>query len=342
MAGVSKENLKGDLDTLDHSLTPCFSSLFISLSISLPGFQTTIDLTQYRKNIDYQKPGSLQPNYQFSSSSFGAPPSESRESPVTTGNNVMGDDTDKTHDGKSRRKRNVFLRIDTGVKNNDEPRQSTPATNASATPKTPTNLRGSRDLRSPGGQLTPVAQVAKLPQGSGLPDFITQTDANGNAITPRSNEAIQGARIHRSTDQKSKLNSDGNKDPSGNSGNDSDDSKNEIEDPCDMFFENLRAMCCCLVDDHHMKLEGVATDDTDVPVKLLGPHHPDDVDKPCLVLDLDETLVHSSFRAVPNSDFVIPVRVRIFDVLYGMLVSYFVRIADTHTFFVLLYLLLTY
>jgi RNA polymerase II subunit A small phosphatase-like protein len=29
----------------------------------------------------------------------------------------------------------------------------------------------------------------------------------------------------------------------------------------------------------------------------------------CLVLDLDETLVHSSFRAVPNPDYIIPVQV---------------------------------
>ena len=31
--------------------------------------------------------------------------------------------------------------------------------------------------------------------------------------------------------------------------------------------------------------------------------------KPCLVLDLDETLVHSSFKPVPNPDFVIPVEI---------------------------------
>ncbi|ACO61135.1 predicted protein, partial [Micromonas commoda] len=32
-------------------------------------------------------------------------------------------------------------------------------------------------------------------------------------------------------------------------------------------------------------------------------------DKPCLVLDLDETLVHSSFKPVPNADYVIPVEI---------------------------------
>ena len=35
-----------------------------------------------------------------------------------------------------------------------------------------------------------------------------------------------------------------------------------------------------------------------------------DQGKKCLALDLDETLVHSSFRAVQGADFVIPVQVR--------------------------------
>eukprot|EP00919_Chromeraceae_sp_WS-2016_P058124 GHVR01137888.1.p1 GENE.GHVR01137888.1~~GHVR01137888.1.p1 ORF type:complete len:151 (+),score=7.61 GHVR01137888.1:28-480(+) len=40
---------------------------------------------------------------------------------------------------------------------------------------------------------------------------------------------------------------------------------------------------------------------------FLEPQLPRDVGKKTLVLDLDETLVHSSFRPVPNAAFVIPV-----------------------------------
>ncbi|KAJ3104031.1 hypothetical protein HDU97_009578 [Phlyctochytrium planicorne] len=42
---------------------------------------------------------------------------------------------------------------------------------------------------------------------------------------------------------------------------------------------------------------------------LLKPLASEDHGKKCLVLDLDETLVHSSFKAVPNADFVIPVEI---------------------------------
>ncbi|KAI8819615.1 HAD-like domain-containing protein, partial [Fimicolochytrium jonesii] len=42
---------------------------------------------------------------------------------------------------------------------------------------------------------------------------------------------------------------------------------------------------------------------------LLAPLAPEDVGRKCLVLDLDETLVHSSFKAVAQADFVIPVEI---------------------------------
>lgn len=42
---------------------------------------------------------------------------------------------------------------------------------------------------------------------------------------------------------------------------------------------------------------------------VIGPAAPHDTHKKCLVLDLDETLVHSSFKPVPNPDFIIPVEI---------------------------------
>eukprot|EP00980_Cylindrotheca_fusiformis_P029083 scaffold22713_cov139-Cylindrotheca_fusiformis.AAC.20 len=197
------------------------------------------------------------------------------------------------------------LKVDTNNKFDIEESPATPATVAS-TPRTPANIRGSGDLRSPGVQRTPVARVSKLPSNQSIPDFITQTDANGNATTPRSTEAIEGARKYHPSGPQARLHVDEN----GNlTEDDNSDSGKDEEDACDTFLENMRMMCCCLMDDHHVKLEGIATEDSDQPVKLLGPMHRDDTGKKCLVLDLDETLVHSSFRAVPNSDFVIPVEI---------------------------------
>ncbi|KAI9281840.1 HAD-like domain-containing protein [Sporodiniella umbellata] len=42
---------------------------------------------------------------------------------------------------------------------------------------------------------------------------------------------------------------------------------------------------------------------------LLPPLLNEDKEKKCLVLDLDETLVHSSFKVIPNPDFIVPVEI---------------------------------
>lgn len=42
---------------------------------------------------------------------------------------------------------------------------------------------------------------------------------------------------------------------------------------------------------------------------LLPPMKPEHKGKKCLVLDLDETLVHSSFKPVPNADYVVPIEI---------------------------------
>ncbi|KAG0225865.1 hypothetical protein BGW42_004059 [Actinomortierella wolfii] len=42
---------------------------------------------------------------------------------------------------------------------------------------------------------------------------------------------------------------------------------------------------------------------------LLGPMAPEHKGRKCLVLDLDETLVHSSFKLIPQADYVVPVEI---------------------------------
>ncbi|CAJ1954626.1 unnamed protein product [Cylindrotheca closterium] len=212
------------------------------------------------------------------------------------------------NDGEMTLKNKPQLSIDTNSKYDDEERQATPSTVASSTPRTPYGVRGSGDLRSPGEEMTPVAQVAKLSSSQALPDFITQTDASGNATTPRSSQAIQGARQTHPSGPKPRLHV-GKRGKLTEDDEEDDDEALARDDPCESLFENLRMMCCCLMDDHHLKLEAVRTEESDGQVKLLGDLHHDDTGKMCLVLDLDETLVHSSFRPVANSDFVIPVEI---------------------------------
>ncbi|KAG1703904.1 hypothetical protein DVH05_006911 [Phytophthora capsici] len=55
------------------------------------------------------------------------------------------------------------------------------------------------------------------------------------------------------------------------------------------------------------KPQGERSNAIDLRPSLLPPASPADANKKCLVLDLDETLVHSSFRPTENPDYIIPV-----------------------------------
>lgn len=233
------------------------------------------------------------------------------------------------------------------------------STGGSATPLVQTMLRSSDDIRSPGAHNTPKLSTTKttVPVPP-VPDFITQTDANGKASTPRPVE------------------------------------KSSPQTPSSSvpFWRNL-FLCCCTLDDYapaatnsregngkrklFKKNEGseaklstrnvIGVPPSSRPSSSPGPKftslNPNvplppplptmlksllkqtsstdpfyrDIaggtfsktnerllpkqndDKPCLVLDLDETLVHSSFRSVAGADFVIPVKIE--DVVHYVYVA---------------------
>eukprot|EP01112_Ceratiomyxa_fruticulosa_P008475 TRINITY_DN2197_c0_g2_i1.p1 TRINITY_DN2197_c0_g2~~TRINITY_DN2197_c0_g2_i1.p1 ORF type:complete len:268 (-),score=34.30 TRINITY_DN2197_c0_g2_i1:499-1302(-) len=77
----------------------------------------------------------------------------------------------------------------------------------------------------------------------------------------------------------------------------------------------FRVLLCCFVpmEDNQnkpgpYKREGL-NQSADPIEYLLPPQSSQDVGRKTLVLDLDETLVHSSFKPIPNADFIVPVEI---------------------------------
>ena len=69
------------------------------------------------------------------------------------------------------------------------------------------------------------------------------------------------------------------------------------------------ALCCCISDSTADSNGRSTFGGNRVRLPLLGELSAKSTNKKCLVLDLDETLVHSSFKPVPNPDMIIPVEI---------------------------------
>ncbi|XP_017773868.1 PREDICTED: carboxy-terminal domain RNA polymerase II polypeptide A small phosphatase 1 [Nicrophorus vespilloides] len=77
----------------------------------------------------------------------------------------------------------------------------------------------------------------------------------------------------------------------------------------------LRSLLCCLgrskgkAQNNQQFGSREVTYESESPRYLLPPVRHQDMHKKCMVIDLDETLVHSSFKPISNADFVVPVEI---------------------------------
>lgn len=266
-----------------------------------------------------------------------APESPRKSSSSSPTSMVPPESTERPKRRKSKSAK--FLKVDVDADVDAEWNSSSTPRTAASTPSPASGVRGQSDWRSPGQRKTPSSRSASQggaatdSSAGAVPDFITQTDRYGNAATPRSQSAIETARKIHPNGPKPHLHvgTDGKLTEEDDDGGDGRKDASSVDACTETFLDSLRLMCCCLMPDDGPSsgVKSQETEDEDAlpphevsaaAAKAAGSHsdrprllpklHPDDRGKKCLVLDLDETLVHSSFRAVPGADFVIPVKVR--------------------------------
>ncbi|KAK1232644.1 hypothetical protein PQX77_004206 [Marasmius sp. AFHP31] len=141
--------------------------------------------------------------------------------------------------------------------------------------------------------------VPPTPTNQLLPPAETEGVTSGAVVPPGSSGTVNKRHSHHSTSPTNGTAPDV-EDSEGSSFTEDDD----IEDPHHLDD----------VEDEEERLilnggAGIPIGPDGVPKPLLPPIAPQHAGRKCLVLDLDETLVHSSFKSIQHADFVVPVEI---------------------------------
>ncbi|GJE94433.1 NIF-domain-containing protein [Phanerochaete sordida] len=162
-----------------------------------------------------------------------------------------------------------------------EPSTSEPATATEPAPK-PTEQEEPRDDPTVVVPPTPTKSLLPREEGGGV---------LSGSVQPIGSKGDEVAQEHRDSDPES----DGSTSFTDEEDVEEPNPIDEVEDEEERLILNGGA--------------GIPTGPDGVPRPLLPPLSPKHAGRKCLVLDLDETLVHSSFKSIQQADYVVPVEI---------------------------------
>ncbi|KAF8828997.1 hypothetical protein HHX47_DHR3000702 [Lentinula edodes] len=153
--------------------------------------------------------------------------------------------------------------------------------------------------------ITPTIQdgdviLPPTPTNQLLPQAETEGMTSGAVVPPGSSGTVDSKRSSHYSTSRTNGAADG-EDSDGTSSFTDDDELEDVhnlddfEDEEDRLISNGGA--------------GIPVGPDGIPRPLLPPIAPQHAGRKCLVLDLDETLVHSSFKSIPQADYVVPVEI---------------------------------
>ncbi|CBQ69583.1 related to PSR1-plasma membrane phosphatase required for sodium stress response [Sporisorium reilianum SRZ2] len=185
------------------------------------------------------------------------------------------------------------------------PARNTATTSAAATgagtaavpPRTPASKEGADYPTTPGGGTKlPRAETGDVMSGAVVPpgaSFVTADEARKSRAS-----SVNGARTSASSTHTSSA--------------DDDDDEDDDEDEMELDEDDEDYLTDDQTEEQRLIMQGgigIPLDEFGNACPLLPAIGARDAGRKCLVLDLDETLVHSSFKMIQNADFIVPVEI---------------------------------